>query len=45
MCRVWIAVQKTLVFFEVSFFFNEINLPIGWSLPRKEVAEGKYMCS
>lgn len=41
---VWIAVQKTLVFFEVSFFY-EINLPIGWSLLRKEVIEGKYMFS
>ena len=26
-------------------FFYEINLPIGWSLPRKEVIEGKYMFS
>ena len=43
MCMVWIAVQKTS-FLRLVFFY-EINLPIGWSLPRKEVIEGKYMFS
>ena len=30
--------------YSLSFFY-EINLPIDRSLPRKEVVEGKYMCS